>query len=159
MLLNLLLAIVWLAMTGDFTAGNLVIGTLLGFAALAVLELSGGSATGYPRRVGRGIRFALYFARELVLANLRVTRAVLQGQDRMRPAIVAVPLDVQSDVAIQLLAATITLTPGTLSLDVSSDRRTLYVHAMDIGDARDADAFVRELKGSLERRIKELLEC
>jgi multicomponent Na+:H+ antiporter subunit E len=70
---------------------------------------------------------------------------------------VALPLDVRSDAAIQLLAATITLTPGTLSIDVSSDRRTLYVHVVDLGGG-DVEAFVRATKSTFERRIKEWLE-
>jgi multicomponent Na+:H+ antiporter subunit E len=108
--------------------------------------------------IGRGIAFAVFFAWELVLANLRVARLVLGPRAGLRPAIVALPLDVRSDLAIQLLATTITLTPGTLSLDVSSDRRTLYVHVVDLGPAADVDAFVRTTKATLERRIKEWLE-
>lgn len=103
-----------------------------------------------------GVRFALFFAWELLLANLRVAWLVVNPRTHLRPAIVALPLDVRSDAAIQLLAATITLTPGTLSIDVSSDRRTLYVHTVDGGD--DVDAFVRDTKASFERRIKEWLE-
>jgi len=108
--------------------------------------------------IGRAIAFALFFARELVLANLRVARLVLGPRARLHPAIVALPLDVQSDLAIQLLAATITLTPGTLSLDVSSDRRTLYVHVVDLGPGADVEAFVRATKATSERRIREWLE-
>jgi multicomponent Na+:H+ antiporter subunit E len=159
MLLNLLLAIVWLALTGDFTATNLAAGTVVGFAVLCVLEIGGGTHSGYPRRVVRGIAFARFFAWELLLANLRVARAVVSPRARLHPAIVAVPLALESDVAIQLFAASITLTPGTLSLDVASDRRTLYVHVMDVGEDRQVDAFVRQLKDTLERRIKEWLEC
>lgn len=107
-------------------------------------------------RLGRAIGFAVFFARELLLANLRVAWLILRPRRRLRPAIVAVPLDVRSDLAIQLLATTITLTPGTLSLDVASDRRTLYVHVIDVG--ADVDGFVRDLKATFERRIKELCE-
>ena len=74
-------------------------------------------------------------------------------QQRMRPAIVAIPLDVRRDFEITLLANLITLTPGTLSLDVSSDKRVLYVHSMYVDDI---DAFRREIKNGFERRVKEL---
>ena len=107
---------------------------------------------------GHHSSFALFFARELVLANLRVARLVLGPRARMHPAIVALPLDVRSDLAIQLLAATITLTPGTLSIDMASDRRTLYVHVVDVGPGADVEAFVRATKATFERRIKEWLE-
>ena len=86
-------------------------------------------------------------------ANLRVAIEVLTPQQRMRPAIVAIPLDVRRDFEITLLANLITLTPGTLSLDVSSDKRVLYVHSMYVDDI---DAFRREIKNGFERRVKEL---
>ncbi len=108
--------------------------------------------------IGRALGFALFFAWELIRANLRVGALVLRPTTALRPAIVALPLDVQSDLAIQLLAATITLTPGTLSIDVSSDRRTLYVHVVDVGPGDDVAGFVRETKATFERRIKAWLE-
>jgi multicomponent Na+:H+ antiporter subunit E len=67
---------------------------------------------------------------------------------------VAVPLDVRSDAAITLLANVLTLTPGTLSVDVSTDRRTLYVHALV---APDPDALIREVKERFERRVRGVL--
>ncbi|MFN8643851.1 MAG: Na+/H+ antiporter subunit E [Candidatus Binatia bacterium] len=109
-----------------------------------------------PIWIARGVGFALFFAWELLLANLRVAWLVISPRPRLKPAIVALPLDLTSDAGIQLLAATITLTPGTLSVDLSSDRRTLYVHTVDGGD--DVDAFVHATKASFERRIKEWLE-
>lgn len=108
------------------------------------------------RRLARAVGFAFFFAWELLLANLRVAWAVLRPQAHLRPAIIALPLDVRTDLAIQLLASTITLTPGTLSIDVSSDRRTLFVHVVDVGGG--VEATVRGLKDSFERRIKEMLE-
>ena len=73
----------------------------------------------------------------------------------LSPGIVAVPLDLTSDAGITVLANLITLTPGTLSLDVSPDRRTLWVHALDVADP---DAFRREVKEGFERRVKEVFE-
>jgi multicomponent Na+:H+ antiporter subunit E len=155
MLLNLLLAIAWVALTGDFSAANALAGVVIGLALMWVLDLGGGRG-GYPVRVLRAVRFALFFAWEMLLANLRVAWLVIHPRPHLRPAIVALPLDVASDAAIQLFAATITLTPGTLSIDLSSDRRTLYVHVAHVGD--DVDAFVRDTKASFERRIREMLE-
>ncbi|MEL7089262.1 MAG: Na+/H+ antiporter subunit E, partial [Planctomycetota bacterium] len=70
------------------------------------------------------------------------------------PAVIGIPLDATTDAEITLLANLITLTPGTLSLDLSEDRRTLYVHAMF---ADDPEAFCREIKEGFERRVLELL--
>jgi len=94
-----------------------------------------------------------YFVWELVLANLKVARDVLMPVKRLRPGIVAVPLDLKTDWQITLLSILITLTPGTLSLDVSTDRRVLFIHAMHV---TDPEALRREIKSGFERRIRRL---
>lgn len=76
----------------------------------------------------------VFFLYEVVLANLRVAFDVLTLQHFMRPGIVAIPLEARTDLEIALLANLISLTPGTLSLDVSSDRKFLFVHAMYLSD-------------------------
>jgi multicomponent Na+:H+ antiporter subunit E len=77
------------------------------------------------------------FLRELVLSALRVAWLVVQPKPRLHPGIIAYPLTVTNDAQITLLANMITLTPGTLSIDVSDDRRTLYILAIDV-TAREA---------------------
>ena len=105
-------------------------------------------------RILRAGGLLLFFLWELVLSSIRVAWDVLSPNPRFRPGIVGVPLDLESDAGIALLACLITLTPGTLSLDVSEDRRTLYVHAMRIDDA---EAFRREIKDGFERRVRGIL--
>jgi multicomponent Na+:H+ antiporter subunit E len=105
------------------------------------------------RRLAAVIRLMLLFLWQIVLANLRVAYDVLTPRHHMRPGIIALPLDVGSDVEITLLANLITLTPGSLSLEVSVDHKVLYVHAMYIDDV---EALQRRIKGSLERRILEM---
>jgi multicomponent Na+:H+ antiporter subunit E len=90
---------------------------------------------------------------ELVLANLRLARDVVGPIRRLSPGIVAVPLDVKTDAEIALLANLITLTPGTLSLDVSSDGRVLFVHAVS---AENAQAVRSGIKAGFERRVRRL---
>lgn len=75
-------------------------------------------------------------------------------RQNISPAIVAVPLDVEGDFSVTLLANVISLTPGTLTLDVSDDKRVLYIHSMYGGD--DPDAVRREIKSGLERRVLEV---
>ena len=100
------------------------------------------------------IRFSGFFLWQLILSNLRVAYDVITPRLYMRPGIVAVPLDAQTDEEITLLANLITLTPGTLSLGVSEDRRTLYVHAMFV----DSPDRVRDsIKNGFERRLLELI--
>ena len=113
------------------------------------------------------ISFGLYFLWALILANVRVAIDVLRPRPQIAPAVVAVPLDGYSDAEVTLLANFITLTPGTLSLDVldradgSADekRRVLYVHAMHAGETQEAiERFRDELRETLGRRVKEVMQ-
>ncbi len=93
-----------------------------------------------------------FFLVELVVSSLRVGWDVIRPRSRARPGIIAVPLDARSDAQITVLANLISLTPGSLSLDVSPDRRTLYVHLMFVGSVQaERDA----IKGDFERRVME----
>jgi multicomponent Na+:H+ antiporter subunit E len=83
-------------------------------------------------------------------------RAPLAAESYVCPGVVAIPLDARTDTEITLLANLITLTPGSVSLDLSEDRRVLYVHAMYI-DGGDVEAYRRSVKEGLERRVLELL--
>ncbi len=150
--LNILLALAWLALTGEWTPLNFFIGLVLGYIMSSLAERALGRGL-YFRKVGRIIGFIGYFLWQLVLANLRVAYDIITPRHYMSPAVVAVPLDVRSEAQITLLANLITLTPGTLSLDVSPDQRTLYVHAMHV---TDAESFRREIKDGFERYIKEV---
>lgn len=151
-LLNILLALSWMALNGDFSFDNFVVGFILGFLFLWL----GGSTikrTVYTTRVIRIINFILFFLWELTKANIRMASAVIFPERYLRPAVVAIPLDIKSPSEITLLAHLITLTPGTLSLDVSSDRQTLYVHAMHIGDVNE---FRQGIKDGFEKRVREV---
>jgi multicomponent Na+:H+ antiporter subunit E len=83
-------------------------------------------------------------------------RAPLAAESYVCPGVVAIPLDARTDAEIALLANLITLTPGSVTLDVSEDRSVLYVHAMYI-DGGDVEAYRRSVKEGLERRVLELL--
>lgn len=151
--LNLLLAVVWQAVTGSFTLGGLVAGLVLGYAVLWMARPLYGDVE-YFRRVPRAIGFALYFLKELVVSSLRVAYDVVTPPIHARPGLLKVPLDARTDLEIMLLANLVSLTPGTLSLDVSADRRFLYLHAMFVDDP---DELRREIKQGLERRLLELM--
>jgi multicomponent Na+:H+ antiporter subunit E len=107
-------------------------------------------STGYLAQVERGLAFALFFIWELLLANLRVAYEVVTPRHRMRPGVIAVPLHGETDLQIVLLVNLLTLTPGTLTLDVSEDRRMLYMHAMHIDDV---EAFRHRINDTFERRL------
>ena len=153
LLLNMILALVWIAVTGQFTARNLFFGFVLGFLILFFTRQIVGTPN-YGNRMIKVIGLAIFFVRELIIANLRVAYDVLTPGFRLRPGVIAIPLDVRSDAEITLLANLITLTPGTLSLDVSADRRVLYIHAMYVGDP---EVVRQQIKQGFERRVIEVL--
>ena len=152
---SILLAFAWAALLGEVTLGNLLVGYGLGYAVLALLEKGGVLSSTFQTRVGRALSLAGFFARELVVANIRVATDVLRPRTAIRPAVVAIPLDVTSDAEILLLSALINLTPGSVTIDLSDDRRTLYVHVMHI---TSADESRREIKDGFELRVKRLFE-
>jgi multicomponent Na+:H+ antiporter subunit E len=149
-----LLALAWLALTGDVSVWNILFGLLLGGLALGVAWPLGPYPLFARVRPVKAVGLLLYLLGQIVVANLKVAAAVLGPRRRLRPALVAVPLDLKGDDRIAVLSNLISLTPGTLSLDVSPDRKTLYVHAMS---ASSPDAVRQEIKGGFERRVREAL--
>lgn len=153
LLWNIMLAVSWAALIGEVTALSLAVGFVVGFLILyAVRRLLRPSR--YFEKLWQSVRLASLFAWELLLANLRIAYEVATPSHSMRPGVVAIPLDAETDAEITLLANLITLTPGTLSLDVSDDRRVLYIHAMYVDDAEELR---RSIKDGFEKRVMELL--
>jgi multicomponent Na+:H+ antiporter subunit E len=153
--LNILLAFVWASLSATFTLPALVSGFALGYGALWLAQPLYGEGSPYFVRVWRIIRLTLFFLWELVVSSVRVAWDIVTPTHHSNPAIVEMPLDVESDIEILLVTTLISLTPGTLSLDVTPDRKTLIVHAMF---ADDPDALVREMKDGMERMVKEVFE-
>lgn len=150
-LINILLALIWTAITGSFSLANIVFGFLLGALALYVIREQVGSL-GYFRRGIRLIVLVAIFLYELVLSAWRVAILVLSPRMELKPGIFAYPLKADRDFEITLLANMITLTPGTLSVDVSEDRKFLYIHAIDCSNP---DTLRRDIARGFERRIME----
>ena len=150
---NILLAFVWALANGQISLQSLALGFALGYGVLWFAQPLMG-ASRYFQRLPAAVRFAGFFLWQLFLSNIRVAFDVITPRLYMRPGIVAVPLAARTDQEITLLANLITLTPGTLSLDVSEDRRTLYVHVMFV----DTPDNVRDnIKNGFERRLLELI--
>ena len=153
---NIFLALVWMALTGKFPIANFVIGFHISSAVLWLVGSRGEVAfIVYLTRFFRFVGLFFFFLWELLMANLRVAYEVLTPGYQMRAAIIAIPLDAESDLEITVLANLITLTPGTLSLDVSADRKTLYIHAMHV---HDVERFRNDIKARLEQRVMEVFK-
>ncbi len=108
------------------------------------------------KRAWRAGALALYFLKELVVSNWRVARATLTPGLGIRPGFLVVPLELRTDRGVTALASMITLTPGTLTVDVADDRSHLLVHCMFLES--DPAAQVAALKRDYERRIREVFE-
>ncbi len=153
--INLILALVWISLTDSFTLEGLLVGFLLGLVALWMAQPIFGDTGTYFVGLLRAVQLILYFLKELVLSSARVAWAVVNPGRKIAPRILEVPLDVKTDLEIMTVASLITLTPGTLTLDVSEDRKKLYVHAMF---ANDPEAEIRALKDGMERMVRRVAE-
>jgi len=149
---NVLLALVWAALQGEIRLINLVVGFVLGYAVLFLMQPVIGK-TAYFSKVVQGLDLGFFFLRELIVANFSVAYYVLAPKDRMRPAVQAIPLEPAKDISITLLANMITLTPGTLSIDVSPDRKYLFIHNIGVTDVEKSR---KKIKETFERRILEV---
>ena len=152
-LLTLLLAVVWTLLQNDVTAGMIVFGVILG------VIIPFGTSIWWPDRpsgfrIGKMISYSFLVIWDIFVANVQVAWIVLtRPNDKLRPAWIEVPLDLRQPEAISVLAGTITLTPGTVSADLSDEGHSLLVHALD---ADDPDAVRDEIKDRYERRLKEI---
>ncbi len=153
-LLNIILALVWTFVSGSFTLGTFVIGLILGYAVIAVVSPAIDTEN-YVGRVWKAITLVVFFIKELFMSSIRVAFDVMKpGGFSMKSGVIGIPLDAKSDLEITLLANLISLTPGTLSLDVSDDRTILFIHAMYVDEGEDAVR--KEIKTGMERRILEV---
>jgi len=153
-LLNIGLAGAWGALMGAFDAATLAAGFVVGYLILWIVQPALGPSA-YVGGVGRAVRFAVLYIIDLILSSVQVAVDVCRPRLNVCPGVVGIPLTAESDAEITVLANLISLTPGTLSLDVSPDRRTLYVHAMDLEDG--PDALRTDIQETLEKRVLDLI--
>jgi multicomponent Na+:H+ antiporter subunit E len=152
-MLNLALAIVWQVVTRSFSLGGLVAGFCVGYVVLWIARPMFGDSP-YFGRLWRIAGFFLYFLKELIVSSLRVAYDVVTPPIHARPGVIEVPIEAKTDLEITLLANLITLTPGTLTLDVAPDRKSLYVQAMF---ASDPEAVRAEIRNGMERWLLEVM--
>jgi len=148
--LNVILAFAWCLLHDEISLRQFVIGFLVGLLAMLFFPRSFHQERRYFRKVTLSVRLVLFFVKELLIANWTVVRQVLALKLAIRPGIVAYPLSLQNDVLITLLANMITLTPGTLSVEVAPDRQFLFIHFLDVDDVEEE---IRIIKDGFERYL------
>ncbi len=150
-LLNIVLALIWAFITGTFNLVNVTIGFVLGYLVILVASPAIDDSR-YVKKVWLTIGLLLFFFKELFVSSVRVAIDVVKPSFKMQSGIVGIPLDAETDLEKTLLANMISLTPGTLSIDISKDGKTLYIHAMYIDDG-DVEAVRKEIKEGMEARL------
>ena len=152
-LLNIFLALGFSAVLGQLNFSGFIAGFVVGYLALWLSKPLYGN-TRYFERLPKVLGLITFFGKELLISNVKVLWDVITPQHISRPGIIAIPLDARTDAEIMLVANLISLTPGTLSLDLSENRRLLYVHVMFLDDI---DQMRRQIKQGLERRVLEVM--
>jgi multicomponent K+:H+ antiporter subunit E len=150
-----MLALFWLLLVNELSAAQAALAVLLG---LALPPLTGRFRAVRPpvRRFGVAAVLLGVFLYDIVAANLAVARAVLGPMSRIHPRFVRVPLDLTNASAVALLASMVSLTPGTVLVDIDLRARVITIHALLAGEEA---ALVREIKTRYESRIKEIFQC
>lgn len=152
LLLNVFIAFVWMLMSTSLTASTFIIGYLIGLILIIMMRRFFKDRL-YIGRLWATVKLTLLFFKELILSNISVLRVVLRPKIDIQPMIFALPTDLEKDWEITLLSSLITLTPGTIVLNVSDDQRTLYIHAIDVDDVDEA---IDSIKNTFEKAIKEV---
>jgi multicomponent Na+:H+ antiporter subunit E len=152
--LNLSLAFVWCLLQDELSLQQFIIGYLVG-AGIMLFFIRVFHEELYFRKVVVGLRLLIFFTKELLVANWAVVKQVLSPRLKVRAGIIAYPLELQDDILITLLANMITLTPGTLSVEVTPDRRFLFIHILNITDIEEEK---RRIKDGFERYLQRLAQ-
>ena len=144
-LINVVLALLWMFMNSNFTVTGFLVGYTLGILVVFIMRrfLPGRF---YMKRVYAILKLIIIFLVELIKSNFSVLRIVLSSKIDIHPGFFAYPTDLEDDWEISLLSALITLTPGTVIVAISDDQRTMYIHALDL---EEADTEIERIKSKL----------
>lgn len=151
-MLSVALWLIWLLLNNTLALGHVVLGGLL---AVFIPWFSAGfwQEEVKIRRPWLLVKYVFVVIYQILIANIMVARLILTNQSKLHPGFLYVPLELTSPLAISLLANTISLTPGTVSCDLSDDQQSLLIHALHI---EDAEATVAEIKLMFEKPLKEI---
>jgi multicomponent K+:H+ antiporter subunit E len=152
--LSIFLVISWLLLNNTVAMGHVVLGGIL-----AIL-IPWFTSRFWPEKLclknpGVFARFALVVAYDILIANVTVARLILSPNDLLKPDFLEIPLDIEHPLGISVLASTISLTPGTVSSDLSQDRKTLLVHALHVEDKEEE---IARIKARYEKPLMEVFK-
>lgn len=151
-LVQLFVAITWMTLQNVWTISQFILGFVLGLIGSYIVSRKTRTDL-YFFHVFAAVELLIVFLYELIKSTLRVSYIVLHPRLPASPGLIAIPLDVQSDIQVTVFAGLITLTPGTFSVDVADDRSTLYIHTLEMGDPEQIAA---DLKSTFESRVRKV---
>lgn len=152
---SLLLFVVWLLLNNSASAGHIVLAL---FFAVTIPWLVADMRDEHPKilKPWLAIRYILMVMKDIITANVEVALLIVGPIKKLKPGFVAIPIDIDSDLGITILASTVSLTPGTVSTEVSKDKAWLYIHALHLDNEAELIASVKE---RYEAPIKEIFGC
>lgn len=153
--LNIILAIIWMFLSGSYTFNNFLLGFLIGIGLVYLFKKVLPSSF-YLKRVYKVIKLIVVFFIELMKANIDVSKIVLQPRLKNQPGFFIYHTDLKHDWQIVLLSNLITLTPGTVVLGISDDRTKIYIHSIDFSTKEEE---IESIKSSLEKVVREVGEA
>jgi len=153
-ILSLLLLATWLLLNNTMSMGHIVLGSILG------ILVPWFTSSFWPEKIHLGspkvmIKFFFVVVYDIVVANITVAKLILGSNDSLNPGFLEVHLDIEHPLGISVLASTISLTPGTVSSDLSFDRKILIVHSLHI---IDEEAEIKEIKNRYEKPLMEIFK-
>ncbi|MGR0278280.1 Na+/H+ antiporter subunit E [Marinomonas dokdonensis] len=152
---SLLLFSVWLLLNNSISAGHIVLAL---FFALTIPWLIADMHEKHPRikKPWLAVRYSFMVIKDIITANLEVALLIIGPVKKLTPGFVAIPINLDSDLGITVLASTVSLTPGTVSAEVSEDKAWLYIHTLHL---EDEAALIDLIKQRYEAPIKEIFQC
>ena len=150
------LLIVWLMLNTTLSLGHILLGSVL---AIVIPLLCAPLRVPQPKvkRPLKAISYALIVLKDIVVANIEVSLLVIGPMNKIKPGFVAVPIDLTGTLPVTVLASTVTMTPGTVSADISKDEKWLYVHVLNMPN--DEQEVIDLIKQRYESRVKEIFGC
>lgn len=153
-ILSTVLLVTWLLLNNTIAMGHVVLGAILG------ILIPWFTSAFWPEKICLGslrvfLRFAAIVSYDIIIANVTVAKLILSPNDSLKPNFLHIPLDIQHPLGISVLASTISLTPGTVSTDLSEDKKTLIVHALHV---EDIDEEIATIKSRYERPLMEVFK-
>lgn len=149
---NLFISFMWMFLSEDYSFQSFLFGYIIGALLLFLLNRFFQDRF-YLQPMYKALVLIAIFIRELILSNLSIVKLVYSRNLDFEPGIFEMPIEVTKDWEITLLANLITLTPGTLTVAISDDRKRFFIHAMDIDDKEES---IYEIKNTFEKAIMEV---